>query len=154
VTGTPVLLDARDHDALVAEARRQVAAACPELTVDGGPDPAGTLVELFSWMTGLAVDRLGRVPDKLHVALLDTLGVTLDGPTAARAEVRMRLAAPAAEPLEIRVGTEIGTLRTATQESIVFRLQEDFMILPLRPAAYVVQRGGVAKEIGTADGVA
>jgi predicted phage baseplate assembly protein len=149
-----VLLDGRDHDDLVAEARRRVALACPELGVNGGPDPAGTLIELFAWMTGLAVERLGRVPDKLHVALLELLGIQLDGPAAARTEVRMRLAAPAAEPLEIRAATEIGTLRTAAAESIVFTVQQDFLIMPLRPAAYVVERGGAPKEIGVADGVA
>jgi predicted phage baseplate assembly protein len=149
-----VRLDGRDHDELVAEARRRVALACPELTVNGGPDPAATLIELFAWMTGQAIDRLGRVPDKLQVALLDLLGIELDGPVAARTELRMRLSAPASEPLEIRSATEAGTLRTAAQESIVFAVEDHFTILPLRPAAYVVQRAGAHKEIGVADGVA
>jgi predicted phage baseplate assembly protein len=154
VTVGPVLLDGRDHDELIAQARRQVALACPELTVNGGPDPAATLIELFAWMTGLAIDRLGRVPDKLQIALLDLLGIQLDGPAAARTELRLRLSASASEPLEIRPGTEAGTLRTAATESIVFTTSDDFTILPLRPAAYVVQREGAAKEIGIADGVA
>ena len=105
-------------------------------------------------MTGLAIERLGRVPDKLHVALLDLLGIELDGPAAARTEPADAPERAAAEPLEIRAGTEAGTLRTATQESIVFGTVRDFTILPLRPAAYVVQRGGAPKEIGVADGVA
>ena len=149
-----VLLDGRDHDELVAEGRRRVSLACPELTVNGGPDPAATLIELFAWMTGLAIDRLGRVPDKLHIALLDLLGIELAGPAAARTDLRMRLSAPATDPLEIRSGTEVGTLRTASQESIVFTIQDEFTILPLRPAAYVVQRAGALKDIGIADGVA
>ena len=149
-----LLLDDRDHDDLVAEARRHVALVCPELTVNGSSDPGATLIELFAWMTGLAIDRLGRVPDKLHIALLDLLGVELRGPAAARTGLRMHLSAPASEPLEIRPGTEAGTLRTATQESIVFTVQDDFTILPLRPAAYVVQRAGAHREIGVADGVA
>jgi predicted phage baseplate assembly protein len=149
-----VRLDGRDHAELVADARRRIALACPELNVDGGPDPGATLIELFSWMTGLAIDRLGKLPDKIHVALLDLLGIQLDGPAAARTRVRMRLSAPASEPLAIRARTEVGTLRTAVQDSIVFAVQDDFTILPLRPAAYVVQRGGAYKEIGVADGVA
>ena len=149
-----VALDSRDHAELVTEARRRLELACPELNVNGGPDAGATLIELFSWMTGLAIERLGRVPDKLHIALLDLLGIKLNGPAAARTGLRMRLSAPASDPLEIRAGTEAGTLRTATQESIVFTVQEDFTILPLRPAAYVIQRGGTHKEIGVADGVA
>jgi predicted phage baseplate assembly protein len=154
VTLASVRLDDRDHHALVAEARRRVAVLCPELAVNGVADPTAALIELFTWMTGLAVERLAMVPDKLHVALLDLLGIELDGPAAAHTEVRLRLSAPPTEPLEIHAGTEVGTLRTATQESIVFGTSETFVIPPLPPAAYVVQRAGAAKEIGVADGVA
>ena len=149
-----VALDSRDHGDLVAEARRRLELACPELNVNGGPDAGATLIELFAWMTSLAIERLGRVPDKLHIALLDLLGIQLHGPAAARTGLRMRLSAPATEPIEIRAGTEAGTLRTAAHESIVFTVQEDFTILPLRPAAYVIQRAGTQKEIGVADGIA
>jgi predicted phage baseplate assembly protein len=154
MTLASVRLDDRDHRALVAEARRRVAILCPELAVNGGADPTAALIELFTWMTGLAVERLAMVPDKLHVALLDLLGIELDGPAAAHTELRLRLSAPPTEPLEIRAGTEAGTLRTATQESVVFATSETFVIPPLPPAAYVVQRAGAAKEIGVADGVA
>jgi predicted phage baseplate assembly protein len=127
---------------------------CPELIVDGRSDAGASLVELFSWMAGLAIDRLDQVPDKLHVALLDMLGIQLHGPAPARTGLRLSLSAPASEPLAIAAGTEAGTRRTATQESIVFTVQQDFTILPLRAAAYVVQRGGALKEIGVADGAA
>jgi predicted phage baseplate assembly protein len=154
VTLATVRLDDRDHRELVAEARRRVAVLCPELAVNGAADPTAALIELFTWMTELAVERLGMVPDKLHVALLDLLGIELDGPAAAHTQLRLRLSAPPTEPLEIRAGTEAGTLRTATQESIVFGTSETFVIPPLLPAAYLVQRAGAAKEIGVADGVA
>ncbi|MGH2892379.1 MAG: putative baseplate assembly protein, partial [Solirubrobacteraceae bacterium] len=154
MTLVSVRLDDRGHAELVAEARRRVAVLCPELAVNGVSDPTGALIELFTWMTGLAVERLGMVPDKLHVALLDLLGVELDGPAAAHTDLRLRLSAPPTEPLEIRAGTEAGTLRTAAQESIVFGTSETFTIPPLLPAAYLVQRAGAAKEIGVADGVA
>jgi predicted phage baseplate assembly protein len=154
VTLASVRLDDRDHRELVAEARRRVALLCPELAVNGAADPTAALIELFTWMTGIAVERLAMVPDKLHVALLDLLGIELNGPAAAHTELRLRLSAPPAEPLEIHAGTEAGTLRTATQNSIVFATSETFVIPPLLPAAYVVQRAGAAKEIGVADGVA
>jgi predicted phage baseplate assembly protein len=154
VSDTSVRLDDRSHADLVAEAQRRVAVLCPELAVNGAADPTAALIELFTWMTGLAVERLAMVPDKLHVALLDLLGIELDGPAAAHTELRMRLSAPPAEPLEIRAGTEAGTLRTPAQESIVFGTVQTFTIHPLLPAAYLVQRAGAAKEIGVADGVA
>ena len=147
-----VRLDNRSHRDLTNEARTRIAAVLPELRAHG--DAGETLIELFAWMTGLAIERLGRVPDKLHIALLDMLGIELRPPAPARADLRLRLSAPAQRPLNIRDGTEIGTVRTATDESIVFHVQGDFAIAPLRPAAYVIERAGAAREIGVADGVA
>ena len=61
-----IRLDNRDHGDLTNEARTRIAALLPDLRGDG--DPGETLIELFAWMTGLAIERLGRVPDKLHIA--------------------------------------------------------------------------------------
>jgi predicted phage baseplate assembly protein len=149
-----VQLDGRTRDDLAAETRARLAAACPELRAGAEGDPTLTLTQLFGWMTGLAVERLGRVPDKLHLALLDMLGIALRPPAPARTGVRMRLSAPAHRAVQIRAGTEIGTLRTATEDSIVFGVQDDFTIPPLRPVAYAIERGGTTKEVGVADGVA
>lgn len=147
-----LLLDNRSHGDLTNEARTRIAALLPELRGDG--DPGETLIELFAWMTGLAIERLGRVPDKLHVALLEMLGIELRPAAPAGSDVRIRLSAPAQKPVKIRSGTEIGTVRTASEESIVFHVQDDFAITPLRPAAYVIERAGAAREVGVADGVA
>ena len=54
---------------------------CPEWTDHNVSDPGITLIELFAWMTETLVYRLNRVPDKIHVALLDLLGIALDPPT-------------------------------------------------------------------------
>jgi predicted phage baseplate assembly protein len=106
-------------------------------------------------MTEMTIYRLNRVPDKLHVALMELLGIKLDGPTGARTSLRFRLSAPAEKPIEIAGGdTEVGTRRTATEESVVFQVDEDFTIPPARPAAYVVERGGKFTEVGVVDGTA
>ena len=79
----------------------------------------------------------------------------LHGPTAARTQIRVRLAAPADQPVEIPAGTtEVGTLRTATDNSIVFQVSDTFVISPLVPSAYVVGPGGKFKSIAVADGMA
>jgi predicted phage baseplate assembly protein len=148
-------LDDRRFQELVSEARMRIARACPEWTEHNVSDPGITLIELFAWMTEMTIYRLNRVPDKLHVALMELLGIRLDGPTAARTNLRFRLSAPASEQVEIRGGaTEVGTLRTATEESILFQVEEDFTIPAARPAAYVVGRDGQFKAIGVADGTA
>src|SRR5215469_13135252 len=99
-------LDGRRRPEVVADVQRKLAFACPELTNGSSGDPAGTLIELFSWMTELLADRLAEVPTKLHLALLETLGVQLEGPAAARTQIRVRLSGPATEPTVIRAGTE------------------------------------------------
>ena len=90
-----IVLDDRRFQELVSEARTRIALSCPEWTEHNVSDPGITLIELFAWMTDMLIYRLNRVPDKLHVALLELLGVQLHGPTAARTQIRFRLAAPA-----------------------------------------------------------
>jgi predicted phage baseplate assembly protein len=151
----PIELDDRRFQDLVSEARLRINRACPEWTEHNVSDPGITLIELFAWMTEMTIYRLNRVPDKLHVTLMELLGIRLDGPTAAHTRLRFRLAAPADRPIDIAGGaTEVGTLRTATEESVVFQVDEDFTIPPARPAAYIVQRGGKFSDIGVSDGTA
>src|SRR3954463_8493608 len=138
-----IQLDARRFQDLVSEARTRISRACPEWTEHNVSDPGITLIELFAWMTEMTIYRLNRVPDKLHVALLDLLGIRLDGPSAATTSLRFRLADPAEEPIVIQGGvTEVGTPRTSTDESVIFQVDDDFTIAPSRPAAYVLQRHG------------
>jgi predicted phage baseplate assembly protein len=150
-----IKLDDRHFQELVSEARLRIAQSCPEWTEHNVSDPGITLIELFAWMTDMLIYRVNRVPDKLHVALLELLGIELHGPTAARTHVRFRLAAPAEQPVDIPAGsTEVATLRTASDESIVFQVATDFSIPSLEPAAYVVERGGQYKTIAVAEGAA
>ena len=128
-----IVLDDRRFQELVSEARTRIALSCPEWTEHNVSDPGITLIELFAWMTDMLIYRLNRVPDKLHVALLELLGVQLHGPTAARTQIRFRLAAPAEQPVEIPAATtEVGTLRTAADDSIVFQVSDDVCDLAAR----------------------
>jgi predicted phage baseplate assembly protein len=150
-----IQLDDRRFQDLVSEARLRINRSCPEWTEHNVSDPGITLIELFAWMTEMTIYRLNRVPDKLHVTLLELLGIQLDGPSAAAADVRFRLVEPPTEPLTITGGeTEVATGRTASEEPVVFQVDEDFTIPSARPAAYVLQRGGQIKDVGVADGQA
>ena len=149
-----IQLDDRRFQDLVSEARLKITRSCPEWTEHNVSDPGITLIELFAWMTEMTIYRLNRVPDKLHVSLLELLGIRLDGPSAAQTTLRFRLPEVAKEVLTIDGGTEVGTPRTATEESIIFQVDETFEVPAAVPAAYVLQRGGQVKSIGLADGVA
>jgi predicted phage baseplate assembly protein len=150
-----IQLDDRRFQDLVSEARLKISRACPEWTEHNVSDPGITLIELFAWMTEMTIYRLNRVPDKLHVTLLELLGIRLDGPSAAKTSLRFRLAEPPTEPLPIPGGeTEVGTPRTTNDESIIFQVDEDFVIPAAQPAAYVLQRGGQVKNVALAGGEA
>jgi predicted phage baseplate assembly protein len=148
-------LDNRGFQELVSEARTRIARRCPEWTEHNVSDPGITLIELFAWMTEMTTYRLNRVPDKIYVHLLELLGVPMRPATPARTQVRFLLAAPPQEPLTIAAGdTEIGTVRTAYEESVVFEVAESLTIEPLAPSAYVVHRDGERRNIGVDTGVA
>jgi len=150
-----VTLDDRTFQDLVNEARTRIVQHCPEWTEHNVSDPGITLIELFAWMTELTIYRLNRIPDKLHVALLELLDIRLDSPSAASVDVRFRLTGPAQETVPIPAGsTEVGTPRTASDESIVFQTTEDFTIAALRPQAYVLSRRGQVSNVSVASGYA
>jgi predicted phage baseplate assembly protein len=149
-----IVLDDRRFQDLVNEARLRINQKCPEWTEHNVSDPGITLIELFAWMTETIIFRLNRIPDKLHVALLELLGIQMEPPTAATTDLQFRLADVADEPIEIPGQTEVGTLRTLSEEAIVFQTDESFTIPAARPIAYAVERGKQIKDVGVAKGVA
>jgi predicted phage baseplate assembly protein len=50
--------------------------------------------------------------------------------------------------------TEVATVRTPGEEPVVFQTTLDFTIPAIRPVAYAIERGGVVKDVGVADGTA
>ena len=129
-----IQLDNRGFQELVSEARTRIAQRCPEWTEHNVSDPGITLIELFAWMTEMTTYRLNRVPDKIYVRLLELLGVPLRPATPARTMIRFQLSAPPIEPVTIAADeTEVGTVRTASEESVVFEVAETRTIEPLTP---------------------
>lgn len=123
-------LDDRRFQDLVDDAKRQIALRCPKWTDHNVSDPGITLIEAFAFMTDELLYRLNRVPDKLYVAFLDLLGVTLFPPTPATVDVVFWLAAPRNEPVTVPARTEVGTPRTELAEPIVFATTEELKIPP------------------------
>lgn len=150
-----VRLDDRDFQDLVNEARHRISQSCPEWTEHNVSDPGITLIELFAWMTDMLIYRMNRIPDKLHVALMELLGITLEPPTASVVDLRFRLAKPPTDLVHIPAGrTEVGTLRVPGEDPIVFQTTEDMTIRAAAPAAYAVERARAVKDVGVAHGVA
>jgi predicted phage baseplate assembly protein len=123
-------LDDRRFQDLVDDAKRLVQQRCPEWTDHNVSDPGVTLIELFAWMTDQLVYRLNRVPDRNYVKFLELIGVSLFPPTAARTQVTLWLTAPQADLVRIPAGTQVATVRTETDEAIVFATTDDLPIVP------------------------
>ena len=125
-------LDDRRFQDLVDDAKRLVQQRCPEWTDHNVSDPGVTLIELFAWMTDQLLYRLNRVPDRNYVKFLELIGVRLFPPTAARCPVTFWLSAPQPDVVTIPLGTQVATVRTETDEAIVFATIEDLPIVPAR----------------------
>ena len=123
-------LDDRRFQDLVDDAKRLVQQKCPEWTDHNVSDPGVTLIETFAWMTDQLIYRLNRVPDRNYVKFLELIGVNLFPPTAARSQVTFWLSAPQPDVVRIPTGTQVATVRTETDEAIVFATVDDLPIVP------------------------
>src|SRR3954469_23888401 len=115
----PDLADRRFQD-LVDDAKRWVQARADRWTDHNVSDPGVTLIETFAHMVDQLLYRLNRVPDRNYVKFLDLIGVTLFPPTAARVPVTFWLSGPQEETVTVPEGTPVATVRTETDEAIVF----------------------------------
>lgn len=69
------LIDRRRFADLVDEATAIIRARCPDWTDLSPGDPGVTLLEAYAWLTETMLYRLNRLPARLHLELLQLLGV-------------------------------------------------------------------------------
>lgn len=113
-------LDDRTFQDLVDECILRIPRYCPEWTNYNPSDPGITLVELFAWLTDQMLMRFNQIPRRNYVAFLELLGIRLLAPTPARTNLTFYLSSALPEPYIIAAGTEIATVRTESQEAVVF----------------------------------
>lgn len=124
---TPNLDDRRFQD-IVDEAKRLIPRYCPQWTDHNVSDPGIALLELFAWMTEMTLYRLNQVPDVLYVKFLELMGIRLFPGASARTHVTFWLAAPQPQPIRIAAGTQVGTVRTGSEQAVVFLTDEELEI--------------------------
>lgn len=122
-------LDDRKFQDIVSEARSKIPLYCPKWTDYNLSDPGVTLIELFAWMVDMLLYRLNRVPEKNYIKFMELIGVQLEPPKPATANVTFRLSAPQPEPVIIPVGVEVATIQTEFQDAVVFTTNRDLTIL-------------------------
>src|SRR5258708_7277671 len=79
-------LDDRDFEQLLSEAKARVRQACPQWELSES-DPAEVLLEAFAHLTEVMIYRLNRLPEKAYIEFLSLLGLRMQPPTAASAEL-------------------------------------------------------------------
>ncbi len=122
-------LDDRRFQQLVDDAKRMVQARCPTWTDHNVSDPGVTLIETFAYMTDVLLYRLNRVPDRLYLKFLELIGLQLFPATSARTGVTFYLSSPAQATMTLPRGTRAATMRTETEEPVVFTTVEDLPIV-------------------------
>jgi len=135
-------LDDRRFQDLVDDAKRLVQQHCPEWTDHNVSDPGVTLIEAFAWMTDLLLYRLNRVPDRHYVKFLELIGVRLFPPAAAGGDVTFWLSAPQPDAVRIAGGTQVATIRTETDDAVVFTTLDDLPIVPITLAHVLTSTDG------------
>lgn len=113
-------LDDRTFQDLVEECILRIPRYCPEWTNYNPGDPGITLVELFAWLTDQMLLRFNQVPRRNYVLFLELLGIRLQPAAPAQTELTFYLSAALPHPYQIAPGTEVATVRTETEEAIVF----------------------------------
>jgi predicted phage baseplate assembly protein len=146
-------LDDRRFQDLVDDAKRLVQRRCPEWTDHNVSDPGVTLIETFAFMTDQLLYRLNRVPDRLYIKFLELIGVHLLPPTPARAPVTFWLSSPALTQLTIATGTAVATIRTETEEPVVFSTADELSIVPCTLQGLRTQAAGSEDRVDRADGL-
>src|SRR5579859_407509 len=136
-------LDDRTFQDLVNETKRQIPRYCPEWTDHNVSDPGVTLIELFAYMVDILLYRINRVPVRNYVKWLEMLGVKLEPPKPARADITFYLTGPQPVAVTMAAGTQIATIRTETQEAIGFATDFDLTINVPTLSQLLVNRDGV-----------
>jgi len=123
-------LDDRSFQDFVDEAKRLIPRYCPEWTDHNVSDPGITLLELFAWLTEQYIFRLNQVPDKNMLTFLNLIGAKLEPAQPARGDVTFTLSAPPSPDRRIIIPlhTEVATVRTETEEAVVFTTDSEFEV--------------------------
>lgn len=121
-------LDDRTFKDLVEECILRIPRYCPEWTNHNPSDPGITLIELFAWLTDQMLLRFNQVPRRNYVAFLELMGIRLNPPSPAICELTFYLSAAQTQEVRIPLFTEVATVRTETEEAVIFTTDKELVI--------------------------
>ncbi|MCC7576587.1 MAG: putative baseplate assembly protein [Methanomethylovorans sp.] len=125
-------LDDRTFEQLVAEARTLIPRYSPAWTDHNESDPGITLIELFAWLSEIALYRIDRVTDEHRLKYLKLLGIR---PQPAK-PAKVGLTFISTEKQVLEKGTHVST--EIAGKNVNFQLDDDINIVPARLEKIVV----------------
>jgi|GEM_PF-164912 predicted phage baseplate assembly protein len=141
-------LDDRTFNDLVQECLLRIPRYCPEWTNHNPSDPGITLVEMFAWLTDQMLYRFNQVPRRYYVAFLELLGIRLQSAVPARADLTFYLTKAQSDIKCIPKGIEVATIRTETQQAVVFTTDKD-LIIGQPKIKYLLTSNGYSHNLST-----
>lgn len=125
------VLDDRNFEQLLDEAKRRIPVFTPEWTNFGGEsDPGITLVQLFAFLTDTLLYRANRIPERNRLKFLQLLGIPLQPAAAATGLIRILNDRGPLEALPLNAGVVVNA------GNVEFRTLDGVNVLPLEAQAY------------------
>jgi hypothetical protein len=125
------VLDDRDFEQLLAEAKRRIPVHTPEWTnFEGESDPGITIIELFAFLADNVLYRANRVPELNRLKFLQLMGLRLQPAAAAQGVIAIR---NERGPVEARP-FDRGLVVSAG--SVDFLTRDGVTVLPLEARVY------------------
>jgi hypothetical protein len=126
MSGEPVI-DARTQKDIIDQAHSLRPVYTPQWNT-GRQDSGTALIAIFSRLMEIMISRLNRVPEKNFLAFLDTAGVSLLPPKAARAPIKFVPSAGAKKDAVVPAGTQLATAPLPGQEPIPFETERGLTV--------------------------
>ncbi len=128
---TAPVLDDRNFEQLLAEAKRRIPSFTPEWNNFGqDSDPGITLVQLFAFLTDALLYRANRYPEANRIKFLQLLGVPLRPAAAAQGMLAIHNERGPVAPLLLEPGVQVGA------GNVDFATRDPLTVLPVEPAVF------------------
>jgi len=125
------VLDDRNYEQLLAEAKQRIPVHTPEWTnFNVESDPGITLVELFAFLTDSLLYRANRIPDRNRQKFLQLLGIPVQPAAVAEGLITIR------NDRGPMVALNLGTGVTVSAGNVHFLTRDDVTVLPLETQVY------------------
>jgi uncharacterized phage protein gp47/JayE len=126
------VIDPRTGEDVVDQAQALRAAYTPEWTATS--DSASALISIFGRLMEIMISRLNRVPEKNFLAFLDTAGVRLLAPKAARAPIKFVASAGAKKDAVVPAGTQVASVPPPGRQPLTFETEKGLTVSRARLA--------------------